>query len=560
VLAVALGEAAGIFFVLQTAILATVVGAAALGRRTGIGLLPLSAAFLAVVAFRSLAVWACRRASFSCASLVMGEARRDILARLRRLGPVELADRRAGEIALTLVDAVDSLEPYFSRYLPQRAIATLLPFTILAAVFPLDWISGLVLVFTAVFLPLSMILIGEETHARYQRLWAVLARLSGSFLDSLQGLATLKLFGAARAEAARVAAASEEYRGATMSVLKIAFLSSFMLELVSALSIAIVAVISGFRLLSGSMAFAPAYFILLAAPEYFLALRALGTHYHARMDALSAAERIRELLGADSAREPGALRAEEPSGKVGAPGPSGRPPLRTSPPEQPPGQPGPARPCALVFEEVSFSYGERRILEGASFNLEAGASVAIMGPSGSGKSTIISGILGFLQPSAGRILVDGRELSGLESADWLPRVAWLPQRPSLFHGTIRDNIRLGRLDAGEDEILEAARLAQVGEFLARLPGGLDSRVGEGGSGLSSGQIQRLALARLFLRDPSIVLLDEPTAHLDAESALLVEEGIAALSEGRSLVLVTHRAAPRIARVLHLEGGRLREGR
>ncbi len=578
-MAVALGELAGILFILQTAILAKVVGDAVLGSelRTGLGwvllpwpgLLPLSGLFALVLAARCLALWACRRASCACASAVVGDARRDMLGRMRGFSSAEQAGRRAGELAATVVDAADALEPYFSRYLPQRAIAALMPLTILAAVFPLDWISGLVLILTAVFLPLSMILIGEETHARYQRLWAVLSRLSGAFLDSLQGLATLKMFGAARAEAARVAEASQDFRGATMGVLRLAFLSSFMLELVSAMSIAIVAVVSGFRLLSGHMAFAPAYFILLAAPEYFLVLRALGSHYHARLDALGAAERIRELLGAE--RIPELLGAERIPDLLGAEripelldaeripellGASGREAGSRGGRGKVRGQSG---PCSIALEDLHVDHGGRAVLAGACFVLGPGEGAAIMGGSGSGKSTILSCLLGFTQPSSGRILVDGHELGELDRAAWLERVAWLPQRPTLFFGSLRDNVLLGNPAASEEELAEALRQAQVDEFLESLPDGLDSMLGEGGTGLSSGQIQRVALARLFLRNPGLVLLDEPTAHLDSKSALAVEAGIAVLTKGRSFLLVTHRPAPQVPRILVLENGRFREG-
>ena len=463
---------------------------------------------------------------------------------MQEIGPIALAGMRAGEIAHTTVDAVEALDAYFSKYLPQRAIATLLPFTILAVVFPLDWISGLVLVLTAVFLPLSMILIGEESHARNQRLWANLARMSGHFLDALQGLGTLKMFGAARREAREIARASEEYRGMTMSVLRIAFLSSLMLELISSVSIALVAILSGLRLLSASMQFAPGYFILLIAPEYFLTLRTLGTFYHSRMEAVSAAEQVQVLLGAGPRQRP----TDSPPLADPLPAASrdaGRRRPVTSPRRH---------ASQVVCEGVSFAYEGRTVLENMSFSVSAGEHIAIIGASGAGKSTLLSLLLGFAVPERGRLLIDGHDMRSLDGREWLDDVAWLPQRPTLFHGTLRDNITLGRPSADEREIQEAVRLSHVDEFIQKLPAVADTRVGEGGQGLSTGQIQRVALARLFLRNPGLVLLDEPTAHLDAESERMVNAGIRSLTEGRTMVLVTDRLVPSAGRVLTLAAG------
>jgi ATP-binding cassette subfamily C protein CydD len=421
------------------------------------------------------------------------------------------------------VDAVEALDAYVSRYLPQRAIASLLPFTILAVVFPLDWISGLVLVLTAVFLPLSMIVIGDQAHERNQRLWARLALMSGRFLDVLQGLATVRIFSAARREAAEIERASREYRVLTMSVLRVAFLSSFMLELVSAVSIAIVAVISGFRLLHGTMAFSPAYFILLVAPEYFLTLRTLGTLYHSRMEAMSAAEQIRAFLDSGPPAK---------SGHTGS--------KRVS------------RAPAISFRGVLFSYGAAPVLSGLSMEIQSCERVALTGPSGTGKSTVFVLLNRFAAPQEGTIEIDGVPIQSLDVQEWRRMVAWLPQRPTLFHGSVRDNVRLGRRDASEEDIRRAVRLARAEE----IP--LDAPVGEGGQGLSAGQAQRCALARLFLRSPMLVLLDEPTAHLDAASAALVSQSIQELSRGRTTIVVTHRAesAAGMDRLIGIRGGKV----
>jgi ATP-binding cassette subfamily C protein CydD len=524
--AVALGELAGILLVLQTGLLAQVADGVIFRRSPVAPLLPLFAAALGAIFLRAAAAAMARRAAASCASKAKAAVRAECVTRIAHIGPVALSGMRAGEIAHVSVDAVEALDAYFARYLPQRAIASLLPFTILAVVFPLDWISGLVLVLTAVFLPVSMIVIGEHALERNQRLWARLAVMSGRFLDVLQGLATVRMFDAARRETAGIERASGEHRILTMSVLRVAFLSSFMLELISAVSIAIVAVISGFRLLHGTMAFSPAYFILLIAPEYFLTLRTLGTLYHSRMEAISAAEQIEAFL-------------QGPAGAHAGPGPVLAMTKRVS------------RAPSIAFRGVDFSYGAVPVLSGFSLSIDSGEHLALTGTSGAGKSTILALLNRFARPQRGTIEIEGVQIDGLAAAEWRRIVAWLPQRPTLFHGSVRDNVRLGRRDASEDDLRRAMSLARAEEI------GLDSPVGEAGQGLSTGQAQRVALARLFLRSPLLVLLDEPTAHLDAANAALVSEGIQELTAGRTTLLVTHRAesAAGMDRIIHIADGK-----
>ena len=285
------------------------------------------------------------------------------------------------------------------------------------------------------------------------------------------------------------------------------------------------------------MHFAPGYFILLIAPEYFLTLRTLGTQYHARMGAASAAGRLRGLFetmkrgGAAGASETG--RATGVSETTGRPGNSGR------------------SGAEVELENVDFAYADRPVLEGLTFSVSPGERLALVGPSGCGKSTVLSLLLGFATPQGGRIALDGRDLRSIDRDELYACIAWLPQRPSLFHGSLRYNIGLGRPEAKDRDIVEAARLAHVDEFAEGLSSGLDTLVGEGGQGLSSGQLQRVALARLFLRAPRLLLLDEPTAHLDAHSEELVNASIAALAEGRTMILVTHRPAPSVDRSLEL---------
>ena len=372
--------------------------------------------------------------------------------------------------------------------------------------------------FTAVFLPLSMIVIGDEAHERNRRHWGKLALMSGRFLDVLQGLATVRMFGAAAREAREIARTSDEYRKLTLSVLRVAFLSSFMLELISAVSIAIVAVISGVRLLHGTMGFRPAYFILLIAPEYFLTLRVLGTFYHARMEAVSAAEQIRAFLETAVAEQTSDAIAQV------------RPTMAA------------AAPAAIAFRDVHFSYNAAPLLSGLNLAVAPCEHLALAGGSGAGKSTLLMLLLGFAVPRQGSILVDDHPLSAIDMMTWRSRVAWLPQTSALPDAASdRENVTLGQTDATEKELERALAMAHVDEFLPRLPAGLRTVLDEGGRGLSVGQAQRVALARLFLRAPSLVLLDEPTAHLDVESADMVREGIRELVRGRTAILVSHTA-------------------
>jgi ATP-binding cassette subfamily C protein CydD len=507
--AVGLGELAGILLVLQTGLLAKVADALIFRGSTVAALLPLFGGALGVILLRAAVAAAARGAASRCASKVKRMLRAECVRHLARIGPLGLFNLPAGEIAHVSVDAVEALDSYYSKYLPQRAIASLLPFTVLAIVFPLDWISGLVLVLTAVFLPVSMIVISEQALQRNQKLWAQLAKMSGKFLDVLQGLSTVRMFDAVRRETGQIERASREHRLLTMSVLRIAFLSSFMLELISAISIAIVAVISGFRLLHGAMAFSPAYFILLVAPEYFLTLRTLGALHHSRMEALSAAEQIKnflELTSATGAENRSAFRRHARITRA---------------------------PTVRIFD-VDFSFETGTVFSGLSLSVGSSERVALTGASGAGKSTLLAILNRFALPQRGTIEIDGVPLWMFDPAEWRQIVAWLPQRPTLFHGSIRDNVRLGRQGASEEEIRKAMSLARLEELSP------DMCVGEAGQGISTGQAQRVALARLFLRTPLLVLLDEPTAHLDAENAVLVSQSVLELSRQRTTLLVTHR--------------------
>ncbi|MCF8480613.1 MAG: thiol reductant ABC exporter subunit CydD [Rhodospirillum sp.] len=488
---------------------------------------------LALFLLRAVLTWTGERVAFAMAQRVGTAARAELLDHARALGPVALAGERVGALATSLVEGVEALEGYFARFLPAMITTVLIPLAVLVAVLPLDWISALVLAVTAPLIPFFMILIGKGAERLNQRQWARLTRMGARFLDAIQGLTTLKLFNASRREAETVSRMAEAYRRDTMSVLRVAFLSSLVLEFLATVSIALIAVFIGFRLFWGEMAFHRGLFILLLAPEFYLPLRNLGIHYHARMDAIGAADGMIRLLNRSPASRPA----------QGAPYQANT-------------------PVGLSFEEVTVTYDNGvKGLTGATFTVSPGEHVALAGPSGAGKSTLVNLLLRFVDPSAGRVLADGFPLDGLSVEDWRRSLAWVPQRPHLFQGSIADAIRLGSPDASLNLVEEAARQANAHGFIRALPEGYDQPIGEGGNRLSGGQVRRLALARAFLRDAPLLLLDEPTASLDGESEAAVLDALGRLTVGRTVLTIAHRPETLRAadRVVWLEGGRVVEG-
>lgn len=512
--AIAMGGAAGVLVIVQAALLAWTVDAAVMKGAALARVWPALLAMLPVFALRFVVVQAGERHAFVAAATMRSGLRAELVRKIQSLGPAWAAGEASGALSSHVVAGVEAIEGYYARWLPHRALSAVLPLAIVAVVFPIDWISGLVLVLTAPLIPLFMILLGKDAVQANQRQWRTLARLSARFLDTLAGLTTLKLFNASRREAALVARVSESYRHSTMQVLRIAFLSSVALEFLSTVSIAVVAVLIGFNLLYAKMPFQPAFFVLLVAPEFYLPLRTLGTHYHARMEAIAAAERIAEIL---SIAPPARVQASEP--------------LKT------------ASAYRIRFDNVSYAYaGRRAALDALSFTAEPGTMTALVGASGAGKSTVLNLVLGFIGEQGGTIWVNDQRLAALDQSAWLANVAWVPQRAHVFAGTVLDNLRLARADATMDEVREAAREAGAHAFIAALPRGYDTPLGERGVGLSGGQIQRLALARAFLKDAPVVLLDEPTAHLDAHSQAAIHTVLRRLVRDRTVLCVAHRPA------------------
>lgn len=534
---VALGLLQALLVICQAYLIATIIHGIVMGHAPQ----TLSAWFwswLLVLAFRALVAGARERAAFAAGARVRRQVRQALLERLVALGPTRPLDASSGELSTTILERVEALEGYFAQYLPQRFLAALVPLVILLVVYPLNWAAGTLLLLTAPLIPLFMALIGKRAGSASERQFQTLGRMSGHFLDRLRGLATLKLLDRAEEELQQVREVAGNFRVYTMRVLRIAFLSSTVLEFFSAVAIAMVAVYLGMVLL-GQISFGTilsvdlrlALFLLLLAPEFFLPLRQLGVFYHARAEALGAASAISELL---------ALPVSE--------GVSGGAQL------------GPG-PITVKFENVHLAYdqGRRPALRGASFCLGRGERVALVGPSGSGKSTVVSLLLGFLPLDSGTILINDQPLNSLDLADWRRHLAWIGQHPVLIHGTIRDNILFGR-QAPEALLRRAVESVGVASFVDCLPAGLDTPVGEQGVGLSGGQAQRVALARALLLSPPLLILDEPTASLDTESEYWVLRALDALPEDCTVLLISHRLASirSARRVLVMERGRVVE--
>lgn len=502
----------------------------------------------AVMVGRAGLTWGMEFAASAAAIRIKKRLRQELFEHLLALGPAVLRGERTGELTHVVVEGIEALQAYFSQYLPQLVLAALVPLALLFFILPQDALSAVVLLLTAPLMPVFMALIGSLAEAVTRRQWKALSRMSAFFLDILQGLATLKVFGRAGEQVRRIARLSEQHRRTTMQVLRLTFLSALALELLSTLSTAIVAVEVGLRLLYGRLSFEQAFFVLLLAPEFYLPLRLLGSRFHAGMAGLAAAERIDEILGMPLPLAP--LPNQGEGGLTLPPSPL---PIQ--------GEGSGLNEFRLAFEGVTYAYpGSPPVLKDISFNLRAGERVAVVGHSGAGKSTLASLVLRFTEPAQGRITLDGQDISSLPVGAWRQWIAWVPQRPHLFHDRVIANLRMARPEASMEEIIRAARLAHAHEFIEELPNGYSTSVGERGARLSGGQAQRIALARAFLKDAPILILDEPTSSLDPEQEALINDSLEKLVVGRLTLVIAHRlaTAARADRILVLDGGRLVE--
>ncbi len=476
-----------------------------------------------------------RRTAFAAGLDLSAQLRARLLTRAQALGPLGLRAQASGDLITRLVDGVDAVLPYFARYLPQVSTAALVPLLLALFVFPADWISGLILLLTAPLIPFFIVLVGNAAERASRQRYAQLTRLGAAFMDALGGLSTLRQLGAAERVAQRLDTDGEDYRQLTMQVLRVAFLSALVLEFFATVSIAVVAVLIGFRLLWHELPFHDGLFVLLLAPEFYLPLRALGTLRHARMDALAAAQQMAML--------------DDAPPQASAPLAGGH----HTPPDHAPG---------VRIDNVNYVHvGRAAALRECSFELQPRRVTALVGASGSGKSTLLNLLLGFAPPESGRVLIDGIDLANLDMTQWRARIAWVPQQTHIFEGSVRDNLLLAAPRADAEALQRAAADSGLDAVIARLPQGWDTPLGEHGLGLSGGEIQRLALARALLREHANVwLLDEPTAHLDADSAQAVERVIRTAAATRTVLLVAHRLASAQAadRVVVLRDGRVVE--
>jgi ATP-binding cassette subfamily C protein CydD/ATP-binding cassette subfamily C protein CydCD len=471
---------------------------------------PAVALLAAVFAARALVAWAQEVAAVRAATAAKSQLRTRLLAATAAVGP---GDAGGGGLATLATRGLDALDAYFARYLPQLVLAALFPLIVLARLLPADPVAAATVALTLPLIPVFMVLVGLHTEAANRRQFRLLSRLSHHFLDVVAGLPTLKSFGRATAQVSTIRRVGTEYRRLTMRTLRTAFLSSLVLELLATLSVALVAVGIGLRLVSGRLDLATALLVLILAPEAYLPLRQVGANYHASAEGLAAAEEAFAAIDA------------APAGTVTG-GTAPVPDLST---------------VDIRFAGVRVEYPDRGgpALE-LTATLRPGEIVALTGPSGSGKSTALALLLGLVRPAAGEVLVGGVPLSTMDIDAWRRHIAWVPQRPWINAASVAENIRLGDPDADDAAVRRAARDAGAEGFIDALPDGFATRLGDDGAGVSAGQRQRIALARAFLRDAPLVLLDEPTANLDADTAAEVTAGVRRLAAGRTVLVAAHR--------------------
>lgn len=486
------------------------------------------AALALVFVARAVIAWGSEMLAVRASARAKEELRDATVRKVLATGPYGRAGSAPGEVATLVTRGIDGLDGYFARYLPQLVLAVIVPCAILLTLAGQDLLSALIVAVTIPLIPVFMILIGLYTKGQVERQWHTLAAVSTHVLDLIEGLPTLKIFGRAKEQAAAIRAMGDDYRSATVAVLRVSFLSSLALELLATLSIALVAVSVGLRLAEGQLTYATALFVLLLAPEAYLPLRLVGQHFHAAAEGVDAADRVFTILEPESELEVvslgGAARVPEY--------------------------------LALRVSDASVRFDGRtdRALEPVSFEAVAGSVTALVGASGGGKTTLINAIMGFIPLTSGSMSVIATggavaDLSDLDRRAWLSTVGWVPQRSRLIDSTagsrttIEGAIRLGAPHCGDDEVWAALRAAGIAEEVDGLPAGLRTEIQSGATGLSAGQLQRIALARALVRRPRLLLLDEPTAGLDNVSEAAVVNAVRRMAdEGAIVIVVAHRPA------------------
>jgi ATP-binding cassette subfamily C protein CydD len=528
------GIANGLGVIAQAALLSFMLQSVIIERLPWQQLLTPGLLLLAVFVIRSLCVYWQQTAGFEAAALIKASIRQALSAKFTALGPAIIKHQPSGELATLTLEQVEALDAYFARYMPQQMIVGVLPLVMIAMVMPINWVVGLIFLFTGPLVPVFMALVGMGAASAQRNQFLAMARMSGYFLDRLQGLGTLKLFGQAWQELDNINQIADDFREKTMAVLRIAFLSSAVLEFFSAVAVALVAVYVGLGLL-GAIHFGPAQdislsgalFVLLLAPEFFMPLRQLAIYYHDKAAAVAAADAILGILEQPELMVRSSDTVDSLDQALGL----------------------------IELECVDKHYGDRQVLTAINLVINKGEKIALIGPSGAGKTTLINLLLGFEAPTNGQILLAGQPLTQECAAQ---HIAWVGQSASLFHGTLRDNIALANPDAVEQAIVNAAIAAGVTEFSDQLPQGLLTPVGERGYGLSGGQSQRLALARAFLKNADIIILDEPTANLDVDNKCVLLDTIDRLFHDKTLIIASHddEVIQRMPRHIVLEQGRL----
>ena len=499
--------------VFQAYVLARIIDAAFLDRAALSDLGLHLTGFVLLSGLRFLWEWLENRSASTIACIIKQQLRHQLTDHLTCLAPAEHKHDQTGELVNTTSQGIDALEPYFSEYLPQLMLALLIPVLILCVVFPLDWISGVIFLVTAPLIPLFMVLIGDSAQRATHKQWTVLSRMSAFFLDVIQGIVTLKTLGRSRDYGQRIAAISHEFRRTTLKGLRIAFLSALTLEMLATISTAIVAVGIGLRLLHGHIDFLNGLFILILAPEFYQPLRQLGARFHAGMEGFAASQRIFALLDRPQRQEPPAIVS----------------PVTFSESD-------------IRFDNVGFQYPDAPapVLSQVSFALSPGQKVVLVGPSGSGKTTLCKLFLKLLDGQQGHIRIGDHDLNDIPMSQWQQQIAWVSQHPTLFHASVRDNLRLAQPDASDQDLQDATQKAHLHDFLAGLPAGYDTVIGEQGARFSGGQAQRLALARAFLKDAPLLVLDEPTSNLDPHCEQQILNAIDALARDKTVLIIAHR--------------------
>ncbi|MBY8202714.1 cysteine/glutathione ABC transporter permease/ATP-binding protein CydD [Vibrio fluvialis] len=534
-LAVGLGVLSSVFLLAQAALLASILHQLIIEHVDKHELIPYFVGLAVTIAIRAGCSWARELAGFRAGQQIRIYIRQLIFDKLRALGPAYIKGKPAGAWATLTLEQVENMHDFFARYLPQMSLSVLIPFVILIVVFPVNWAAGLIFLITAPLVPLFMALVGIKAADAGRKNFKALQRLSGHFYDRLQSMTTIRLFDRTSAETEQMKGASEVFRKRTMDVLRIAFLSSAVLEFFTSISIAITAVYFGFSFIGelnfggygASVTLFAGIFVLVLAPEFYQPLRDLGTFYHAKQQAVGAAESIVEFLNIDVSQvQSGSQTLPEMKG------------------------------VEIVARDLEvFSPEGKRLVGPLTFTLNSQQTTALVGPSGAGKTSLINAILGFM-PYRGNLSINGIELSELDHAHWRKQISWVGQNPLLVHGTIRDNVTLGKSNIADAQVQAVLDSSFAAEFVSKH--GLDYPISDRSGGLSVGQAQRLALARAMLQNGQFWLLDEPTASLDARSEQLVMQGLNQQITHKTALLVTHQLLPlkSVNQILVMQDGQL----